>query len=318
MVLANFGMVNEIFSKIIESIEKKRLNKKADIDKSKFIEIKKQQNNKKIAFIDGGQAELLKAADFSLQFIRTAALIFQNNKKIDSVINEFFVLTYADKEEYKTEMFPLKGEAIDNITINPLDPTIKQGNERAPVSKIGNMARRFAELELAKTISDRADIIVLDGSLKCMVKGEDRYMQSLFEKANNTIISALAKTSEILSEDGTCIISQLADQEGTWYYNLEDDVIVKLNKHSHHVFEFSIKQKDKTKEVLEILADNSNDSVFPGYPYGLIQADKVARVSNEEKNYLLTLIMANAGKKWNKLETSLNVLNAHEILDNIG
>jgi hypothetical protein len=215
-------------------------------------------------------------------------------------------------------MFPLKGGAIDCITINSLDPTVKQGNERASVSKIGNMARRFAELELAKTISDRADIIVLDGSLKCMVKGEDRYMQSLFEKANNTIISALAKTSEILSEDGTCIISQLADQEGTWYYNLEDDVIVKLNKHSHHVFEFSIKQKDKTKEVLEILADNSNDSVFPGYPYGLIQADKVARVSNEEKNYLLTLIMANAGKKWNKLETSLNVLNAHEILDNIG
>ena len=174
-------MVKEIFLKIIDSLENQVLNKDISLDKNKFVEVDKIQSDKKIAFIDGGQAELLKAANFSLQFIRTAALIYQNNKKIDSVVNEFFVLISADNDkEYKTKIFTLKGEAIDNIRINSFDETIRDGNEKASISKIGNTVRRFAELDLGNKIT--ADIIVLDGSLKCMFKGEKEYMDKLFEK----------------------------------------------------------------------------------------------------------------------------------------
>ena len=83
----------EIFSRIIDSIEKKVLDKEIKLNKDNFKEIKKQETGKKVAFIDGGQAELLKAVNFSLQLIRTAVLIFKNNKKIHTKINEFFVLT---------------------------------------------------------------------------------------------------------------------------------------------------------------------------------------------------------------------------------
>ena len=71
---------------LIEEI-KKRLNNKINfedeipkfsdsrykpfkISKDNFHEIKKTDNNQKIAFIDGGSLEILKAADFSLNLIR--------------------------------------------------------------------------------------------------------------------------------------------------------------------------------------------------------------------------------------------------------
>jgi len=51
-------MVREIFSKIIESIEENVLDKDIKIDESNFVEIKRAENGKKIAFVDGGQQEI--------------------------------------------------------------------------------------------------------------------------------------------------------------------------------------------------------------------------------------------------------------------
>ncbi len=64
--------------------------------------------------------------------------------------------------------------------------------------------------------------------------------------------------------------------------------------------------------------DNAKDPVFPGYPYGLLVADKFARVSNNEKEYIQTIIKSNAGKNWAKIKKYMNSFDAHSILDNIG
>ena len=52
-------------------------------------------------FIDGGQGELLKAVNFSLQLIRIGGIICKDNKKVKSIKKEFFVLVYADEDDYK-------------------------------------------------------------------------------------------------------------------------------------------------------------------------------------------------------------------------
>ena len=321
------AMVKEIFSRIIEAIEEKVLDNEIKIDKNRFVEIKKKENENKIVFIDGGQAELLKAVNFSLQMIRIGAVVFKNNKKVDSVLDEFFVLVYAEGDDYKTEIFPLKGGAVDEIKINSLDASIREGNERASVSKIGGIVRRFAELEMAGRMIEKLekwDFVVLDGSLKAMVSGEETHVNKLFEKAekNGIIVSGLAKTSKIMQE-GVCVASQLnraAGMKEEWYYELEEGIcMTRLNKSSAHVFEFNIniKQKKFTEDVLSSLAANSKDAVFPGYPYGLILVDKFARISNQEKEYWITRFKASAGEKWGKLKENVNVLNAHDILDNI-
>ena len=65
------------------------------------------------------------------------------------------------------------------------------------------------------------------------------------------------------------------------------------------------------------MADNCKDAVFLGYPYGLIEADKNARISNQEKGMLLTLFSAKFGKDWEKIKDSISNVDAHEILNNI-
>jgi hypothetical protein len=64
------------------------------------------------------------------------------------------------------------------------------------------------------------------------------------------------------------------------------------------------------------LASNSNDPVFYGYPYSLIEADKEARVSNKEKEYFKTIFLSKSKKK-DRLKYLLSNLDSHDILDRI-
>lgn len=320
--------MEEIFSKIIDFMEERILEKNLDLDKDNFVEIKERDSGKRIAFVDGGQAELLKTVNFSLQFIRTAALVFADNKKIKSLMNEFFVLIDTDKnDEYFTEIIPMKGNVIENIRINALDPCIREGYERASVSKLGGIVRRFAELALVKEVIGnlhKEDVVVLDGALKSMVRGEDEYLKQVFDEARSSgiIISSLAKTNNRIFE-GECVASQIQESapDNAWYYSLNEEYsyevgIVKLHQNSNYVFEFNI-LKGYSDEVLSLVAACSKDVSFPGYPYGLIQVDRLARVNNQERDYLLMRVKAKAGKQWQLIQKRLNILNAHDILDNV-
>ena len=95
--------------------------------------------------------------------------------------------------------------------------------------------------------------------------------------------------------------------------------IVKLNKNSRYIFKLEIFNKNKYEinEIMSILKNNSKDPVFLGYPYGLIEADQFARISNKEKDYLKTIFLAKLGKDNDKIAQYLNTLNAHNVLDSI-
>ena len=168
-------------------------------------------------------------------------------------------------------------------------------------------------------------------------------MDTLLNKANekNITVCALAKTSDnkIIPEinlknpsflpaenefikncqNTVKFSSQINDNNNFLKYcGLKSAVfIVKLNKSGKYCFQFETNKKEKIAETLEQLAKNCSDAVFPGYPYGLILADKFARVSNKEKEYLLTIFQAKAGKTWGKIKQYLNTKNAHSVLDNI-
>ncbi len=337
-------MYENIVSKINEIVSKECKNilieegKSIPISKDNFNEIEKKEDNNKIVFIDGGNTEILKAVNFSLQFIRVGGVILKGDKKIKSVKKDFYVLVHSftkdDKLQYKSEVFG--DEVIDSLVFDSMDKTIMNGQQRADISKIGGICRRFAEICFAKEMVNElssGDIIVLDGSLRCCVTSEKELMQSFYDKAveKGVIVNALAKTSRIFSDQGSCFITELRKigVEKEWYYypvaELNDlnyqarIAFVKLNKTSERVFNFEQYkgQEDKVKEIVGILSKNSNDAVFPGYPYGLILVDQLARVSNKEKDYLLTMFQIKAGKDWNKIKEHLNALDAHNILDNI-
>jgi len=327
-VLAGF-LVNDnlIFNNKLIQIDQKHFNKINtihELENNKTI-----VNEKTIAFIDGGQAEIISAGNFCLSFIRVAGIVFRGNKKIDCIKHEFYLFTRAkyinDDLFYESKVYHLTDNITNNITnnlnlklisklisendllISSNDTSIKTGTERAPIGKVANVARRFAELALANKI--KADFIVLDGTLEPTFKNEEKYLP----RASGNV-AALAKSSSLFTTSGNSpvILLNKIGPDGCWSYFVEGKTnFVKLHEKAKHVFRF-----EGNKEVLSFLVENSRDALFLGYPYGLIFADKMARVSNKEKH---SLIMQFLLRKENQdIAAYLNSANAHHILDNLG
>ena len=289
------------------------------IFKNKIITINKENftplttnSGKTIAFIDGGQAEILTAGNFCLSFIRVAAQIFENNKKLETYKNEFYLFTRAEWRNndlfYKSTIYPLTEKIIseEDLSISSMDNSIRSGQERASITKIINLARRFAELSLAKQIS--SDFIVLDGSLEATFNNEDKYLREL-----GTHVGAVAKSSCLFTTLGNSpvVLLHKIGPSGCWSYQVDQlTCFVKLHPQSKHVFRF-----EGNKDILPYLLGNSTDALFLGYPYGLLHVDRIARVSNEEKKSLMMQFMLKEENK--EIIDYLKTSNAHDILDRI-
>ena len=65
-------------------------------------------------------------------------------------------------------------------------------------------------------------------------------------------------------------------------------------------------------ELFYLLADNSKDPCFFGYPYGLIEAHKMALITNKEAQYYKTMASVYLGKS---ALSDLNSQNGHNELD---
>jgi len=316
-----------------------------NFDKNNFKEIKNTDSSRKIAFIDGGSAEIIKSSNFSLNLIRVYYTIYQNNKRINSKKIDFysFISTKNIDNElhYQVEFIKMNnGNNVipnnEDLLLSSLDETIKQGISRASISNISNVIRRFSELKTAINIIDnldKNDIIVLDGSLQCTFTNEKKYFDELYKKAEekNIIITGLSKTTTLMTDKGNSISNALNkfNIDGKWFYypvveikssNHQADMsFVKLHEKSKYIFRFEIykEQKQYLNDVISLIANNCKDSVFIGYPYGLIESDRQARISNQEKEMMLTIFSTKFGKDWEKIKDSLSNVNAHEILDSI-
>ncbi len=289
-------------------------NKIIPLSMSDFQQIRCSDEAGTIAFIDGGQAEILSAANFCLSFIRVAALILNGAKKeiIKQIIKlEFYLLTTAKYHDgdiyYESKIF---GDLLlngDDLSISSNDLTIRIGQERAPVTRITNMARRFSELSLAD--GTNADFIVLDGTLEKTFRNEEKYLDKL---AGN--VSALAKSSSLFTKQGNSpvVLLNRFGLEGCWKYSVGDRAyFVKLHPSAKHVFRF-----EGDDNVLPILVNNCSDALFLGYPYGLVAVDRLARVSEAERKSLKMRFLLQKENK--EIIEYLHTSNAHELLDSLG
>ena len=348
-------MNQEIIKKIKEEISKNIFQygdsypkfsdssyKPFEISEHNFHNFNEKNSERKIAFIDGGNLEIINAANLSLSLIRVYSCIYENNKRIKSKRQEFYALVYADninnEINYRTEIFS-KNEIIpdkDDLIFNSFDITIKIGNNRAEISRIGEIIRRFAELKVALEILHdlkKEDILILDGSLRSTFTNENKYLENLYQSAKekNILIAALSKTSSLMTDKGNSLIAALGNfnKEGKWYYYPVVDIknenhkanifFVKLHEYSEYIFKFeSYKEINFNPEaIFGLVASNCKDPIFLGYPYALIEADRFARIQENEKEFYITTLMMEFGDEWKRLKPYINTKNAHSILDNI-
>lgn len=292
---------------------------------------------RRIAFIDGGNCEIISSPDFSLSIIRLYYSIFEGKNKVLSRKTEFFGLTYAKASQgdifYHTRIFSdeealLPSEA--DLTFSSDEPGMKAGQHRIGISAAAGFLRRLSELKFATgALAEvgNSGIIVLDGSLQSDSVIEKKYLESLYADglSRDVIISALSKSCSLMSGNGVSFTSALyrMHTEGKWFCNATEMVLpghpaeiffAKMHEKSKHVFRFEIykKQKDYAAIVLSGLSACSADPVFLGYPYGMIDADSFARISNAEKGHYRTIISTKLGRHLSSLSED-----AHGILDRI-
>ncbi|MBN1502571.1 DNA double-strand break repair nuclease NurA [Candidatus Woesearchaeota archaeon] len=300
----------------------------AKINNSDFISIKKIHSNQQLIFVDGGNAEIFHTPNISLYFNRLYYTLYKNNKRIKGKILEFnsLITTISKSNDlfFQVELFPAKeGISLPKLRFSISDNTLTSNNRPADISRVGDVVRRLAELRLAQTIKEEA-IIILDGSLEPKYTYEEEFIDNLSRSKN--IICGLSKTSALLTLSGDSLIGLLykISPKQSWLYKIAESAdsymfCVKLNENSKHIFRLDVASKDISKvgETVSLLSENSKDPIFPGYPYGLIEADKFARVSNREAERLKTQLQLSFGKDYNKIIPYLNAGNAHSILDTI-
>jgi hypothetical protein len=291
-------MENEIVKEI-----KKHLN--YSIDKNINYHNLISEKKGKLIFIDGGNNEIFSAPSFNLSLIKTTTIFFEDGKKTKTIINECYLLSEKEKTIIlkKNNNFPWL-----NVKFNEKNPEI---------------FRRINEINLANELfkSNKDAYIILDGSLNQQFKNneEEKIILNLIKNNNVNLIGLIKtnretyKTSSLYGHINNNLPINI------WYTEIfkKNDInycYTKLHKKSRYIFKIE-SFKNNIKSFLELLINNSNDPIFQGYPYGLILADKFAKVTNNEVNLIKTKLLKLINNK--SIEIELNALNIHDKIDNI-
>jgi len=333
-----------------------------DFDRKYFITIKTTDSNRKIAFVDGGNRELVGAPNFSIQLNRVYFNVFQGRRRVDNVniphMVEFFSATFAvfrqEKIFYNTSIFPVSSDFEgfvpdeDDLSFDSTDRRLMVGTARADIGRVGSIARRFAEWSFARhVVKDQltdGDVLVMDGTLKTAFQNELKYAEAAYDVARSkgVVYSGFSKASKLLTTTGLSLIGSLqklaseAKVGPIWYYypiaeplGLAHNAaiyVVKLNEYSNRIYRYEIQaeqaksfESGELNEILSQLSANSIDLSFPGYPYGLIDADANAVVRYDEIETYRIMFLSEISKlgSWQKFLRHIQADDAHSVLNRL-
>ncbi|MBI2971770.1 MAG: hypothetical protein HYY37_05115 [Candidatus Aenigmarchaeota archaeon] len=285
------------------------------LDDAHFQELVPRSDGK-LWFVDGGNAELAVSGSRMVSLIRLFAYSCVNGqaeKKFRRA--EFFCIAqpvrHHDTLLYAASYVPVDVPAgvLPQLALSPADPTIREGVFSADLAVIPGIARRFAEWLFAAHIVERegeaGDVLVRDGTLQAGITGESAAAERLYRAAQEkqVTVAALSKTTKLFTSTGKDLLgvlyrrgSALHEHKPWAYHPIADSgspnhraalFAAKLHGRGQHAFRIDVlrEQAGGAERALALIAGNSNDRRFLGYPFGLIAADNYARVTSHEKNY---------------------------------
>jgi hypothetical protein len=231
----------------------------------------------------------------------------------------------GDSIDYSAHFIPLKKDQKKylpdekDLRFDSYDETMREGREQMEITRMGDIARSFAEWNYAKHVCrelDEGDMFVRDGTLHAPYTNQAKYAESAYAEArkNGAIFCGVSKTSQIYTTTGlplVAAIGRLSRENGIrapgYYENIveisdpahrADMSFARLHAKADHTFRVEIlkDQRDQKDKVMSALAENSKDISFPGYPYCLVDVDKHARVSYEELEPLQMMLLSEISK----------------------
>ena len=347
--------------------------KAKDFDVKNFRPIKTTAFKNKIAFLDGGNLPLIKAPSFSVHFARVYHNCFNGAERVNLGLPqkiEFFIVVSGfggDDVKYKTSLIPLDENNRKylpdekDLIFDSYDSTMTTGGQQIEISRIGEVARSFAEWKMAAFVNRElktrgspevnlcagslksepcvGDLFVRDGTLHAPYTNESKYADEAYKEAekNGVLFCGVSKTSQLYTTTGLPLvvaIGRLARQNHIkapgYYTNIveitdpahrADLSFARFHARAENTFRVEILkcQEAHRDKIMSALAESSKDLSFPGYPYGLIDADKNARVSYDELNALRTLLFSEISKtrRFNGFKDFLAGGEAHDWLNKI-
>lgn len=281
-----------------------------------------------VVFVDGGNGEILRGANVCVHFVRLFACWYHNNVRVERELKERMVVVAAQQSgldvSFEAKVFDLEGVELSSQIFDSFDPAISLAGRRADPSSVALYVRKLLELGFAESIIERlgeGDILVRDGDLEgfgSAVEERIKFLRLVADK-KKVIVLGLSKTSALCTDSGNsalAVLSKLAPA-GSWVYYSGGRVgFVKLHANSKYVFRCDVLQQDRLAlfYAVPLLAVNSGDPVFLGYPYGLVEADKFAQVPKDEASQLRLRFAVQSKDVFKSFE---HAVDAHDILDSL-
>ncbi|HII88772.1 TPA: hypothetical protein HA253_04195 [Candidatus Woesearchaeota archaeon] len=280
------------------------------IDQTFFKALPKADGNQVCACIDGGNQELIASPHLAVQYIRVVGVVFQGKRKQEMMKEEFFVVLSREGSRVRADCFPdpftLSGDYSSSA--QKAQKTQKEATltSSCSLSSIALDIRRAAEVRMGGTLIKTGfqGSIIVDGAL-------DDHLCSI-DLPKDVSLMALSKTTDLISDEGISVVALLHSiaPPGSWCFvppGVPGSLsFVRLHPLSRHIF----RVETKGNASLAPLVYHAQDPAFLGYPYGLIIADKFARVTDQEKTYLRSILDARVF-----LGRTRSILDAHSHLD---
>ncbi|MFT4304676.1 MAG: DNA double-strand break repair nuclease NurA [Candidatus Woesearchaeota archaeon] len=267
------------------------------------------ENNLSLIFIDGGNNEIFSTPKIKLNIVKISTIFFNNGIRNKILNYECYLLI----QNNKINLFENKK--------NNYSWVMSENKERNV-----EIFRRLNELNLAKELSQKFknSYIIIDGTLKQQFKESDneKSILNLIYKKHYNILS-ISKSNKENIDLIYNLINNSNLKNKTWKTNIINNenfnsLYAKLHSKSKYIFKIDFNSnlnQININKILNNLVHNSSDPIFQGYPYGLILADKFAKVSNNEINLNKTIFKTKINSE--NFEKEENFLNIHDKLDSI-
>lgn len=271
----------------------------------------------KTVFVDAGNAEIFSGPNVSLQFARFYAGVWDNNSRVKREIQECVIAVVLQKKEkdvqFEATVFSMDGNELKKYCFDVFDSRVSFGNRRAEPYSVGNLVRKKLELEFAASLAkslEKECVLVRDGEIDLDIEETER----LIDASRHIFLLSISKTCRLCTDSGSSALFVLERMApgGCWLYFAGGSVaFAKLHYKSRHIFRVDSPNANSLS-ALSSLLENSTDPAFLGYPYGLIDADKFAQVSNDEAAQLKVRFALKSKEVFGSLERALN---AHDVLN---
>ncbi len=240
----------------------------------------------KLAYVDGGSSELLSLPNMFIYLHKVAAVVYEGRDYVKRYGPYYFISCLAPSVNgrMKTTIF---GDLFF------MDRCLEHVSGFWHI--LNAVPRRVAEKRLAKhVIKDECDGVVLDGTLGFQnERNEINALKELIEivEEREAILAGLAKSTKITYKGIplTKLVEGRAKEKGLRYFiALVGKVgeeprrttlfVIKLSSAAVKPFLLEVFSEKRLNDLIYNLALSSCDPSIPGYPYPLIEVDKIAKV----------------------------------------